>query len=88
MQIGGKEFELGDRVILEKAYALAHYRYGLTGMTNSEFSGITGTIIETASKDPLAVAALQVDPDFAKNIKNGILTLWRDDQLRSLDCAI
>lgn len=49
MQIGGKEYKVGQRIRIINAKSVLHYRYGMAGDCNEDMTGITGTI--TAAVD-------------------------------------
>lgn len=45
MQIGGKEYKVGQRIRIINAKSVLHYRYGMAGDCNEDMTGITGTIV-------------------------------------------
>ena len=48
MQIGGKEYKVGQRIRIINAKSVLHYRYGMAGDCNEDMTGITGTITAEA----------------------------------------
>lgn len=44
MQIGGKEYRVGQRIRVINAKSVLHYRYGIIGDCNKDMTGINGTL--------------------------------------------
>lgn len=82
--IGGKGFNLGDRVKINKAYSILHYKHGMKGDLIKDMEGITGTIIARDSFDSYTVCSMKVDPQWEKHYKNGMTRLNVDDEVELL----
>ena len=81
MQIGGKEYRVGQRIRVINAKSVLHYRYGMTGDCNEDMTGITGTITAESTYDRYARANLKVDKPYAEHYHNGMTRLFCDDEM-------
>ena len=81
MQIGGKEYKIGQHVRIINAKSVLHYSYGMTGDTDKEMTNITGIIVSESSFDKNARANLKIDAPWDEQYHNGITRLFCDDEL-------
>lgn len=81
MQIGGKEYKIGQHVRIISAKSILHYSYGMVGDTDKNMSGITGVIVSESNFDKNARADLKVDAPWNTQYNNGIARLFCDDEL-------
>lgn len=77
MQIGGKEYKVGQRIRIINAKSVLHYRYGMAGDCNEDMTGITGTITAESTYDRYARANLKVDKQYAEHYHKLPLFLFR-----------
>lgn len=85
MIIGGKEFNVGDRVRIINAKSVLHYYYGMTGNCKEDMTGVTGTITEESTYNKNARANLKVDEPYSDRYKNGMTRLFCDDEVELLE---
>lgn len=85
MIIGGKEFNVGDRVRIINAKSVLHYCYGMAGECKEDMTGVTGTITEVSTYDKNARANLKVDEPYSDRYKNGMTRLFCDDEVELLE---
>lgn len=81
MQIGGKEYKIGQHVRIVNAKSVLHYSYGVSGDIDHEMTGVTGTIISESNYGKNARANLKVDAPWDTKYHNGITRLFCDDEL-------
>lgn len=81
MQIGGKDYKIGQHVRIVNAKSILHYSYDMTDDTDHEMTGITGTIVSESHYDKNARANLKVDTPWNAKYHNGIARLYCDDEL-------
>lgn len=83
--IGGKEFEVGQRIRVISAKSVLHYDYGITGDENGDMKGITGVITAKSTYCEEVRAILKVDEPYQDRYKNGMTRLFCDDEVELLD---
>lgn len=88
MQIGGKEYKVGQRIRIINAKSVLHYRYGMAGDCNEDMTGITGTITAESTYDRYARANLKVDKQYAEHYHNGMTRLFCDDEIEAVEIMI
>ena len=81
MLIGGKKYDVGQRVRVINAKSVLHYVYGMTGNYKSSMTGITGVIICESCYSKYARAVLKVDEPYSRRYKNGLTRLLCDDEI-------
>lgn len=81
MLIGGKEFQVGQRIKILNAKSVLHYNYGMTGNINEDMTGITGIITAESTYDEHARANLKVDEPYNEKYENGMTRLFCDDEI-------
>lgn len=81
MQIGGKEYKTGQHIRIVNAKSILHYSYGISGDTDHEMTGVTGTIVSESNYDKNARANLKVDAPWDTKYHNGTTRLYCDDEL-------
>lgn len=84
IMIGGKEYHLGDRVRIIKAYSILHYQEGIKDDINDVFSGMTGEILWRNDDENYFAAELAVDAPDDIRFKNKRMILMVDDELELL----
>lgn len=77
--IGGKGFNIGDRIKVNTAYSILHYNYGMPGDTIKDMEGLTGVIIARSAFDKYTVCDVKVDAPWDKHYKNGMTRLCKED---------
>lgn len=85
MQIGGKEYKIGQRIKIINAKSVLHYRYGMTGDCNEYMTGITGTITAESTYDRYARADLKLDKPYREHYRNGMTRLFCDDEIEVIE---
>ena len=77
MQIGGKEYKVGQRIKVIKA--------GETAGGQEIVNGLTGTIIKESNYCKDAVAVLKLDEPHDKKFTKGTTRLFCDDEIELLE---
>lgn len=81
IMIGGKEFEIGQRIRVISAKSVLHYNYGMIGNEDEDMKGITGVITSKSTYCKYARANLKVDEQYQDKYNNGMTRLFCDDEI-------
>lgn len=85
MLIGGKEYQVGQRIRILNAKSVLHYEHGITDHIDKGVTGITGIITAESTYNEHARANLKVDEPYSEEYKNGMTRLFCDDEIELIE---